>query len=588
MRKILFFFLALSANVSFAQYCGYSSPNICSPTSTLTSPGISDFHNFPCIHDSLPYGQVMELYFPGTVSAFGLNVTVDSVRIDSITNLPCGICWAANDSDFTYPGLGRACIKFSGTTYDTAGAYRLNMYGTAYTSFGAFPGSLTLVGFSFFLNVVGKNAACTAIDTNHLYIACNGLDTTTQIVIGPLVPNVTPCHFNVDVAGTPVVNCTFDSATIRLTQPTGSSYHHYWTDFSLMGGNPGFNIDSTSLSYTFQFNDFGQLIVVDSTGCGDTLTFDMGQHAGPIVTPVICYGTSDTSQPTSFMRFVFERNDFLNNISTYTLFRQDSSVGFYNSVLLVGSSPGSAPGYITDAHPHPMDTTYSSCPQCDMNTYHIGYNTTCGDTQINNGNNLYVSSELRVLRHPTYGLPLLVWTNSDPLNYDTVFIFSRNHSGHWRLRYTTSDLATSQWFDSYPDSNGMEYMLGYHLIIDCDPLRSASHYAFSNFGKVTIADSLVVPDTTVIITPNAISNVASHNSVLIYPNPANAKLYIQATTAGDIDASIYDMQGRLMISRTIQGGKVNEINVEELSSDVYVVNLTQNGRQLAVKRFIKQ
>lgn len=584
MKKVLLLLLILSAKASFAQYCGYSSPNICSPTSTLTSPGISDFHTFPCVNDSLPYSQVMELYFPGTVNAAGLTVTVDSVRIDSITNLPCGLCWAANDSSFTYPGLGRACIRFSGTTYDTAGAYRLNMYGTAYTSFGAFSSNLSAVGFNFFLHVVGKNAPCTAIDTNRLYIACNGLDTSTQIITNPVVPNVTPCHFNVDVTGTPVANCTFDSSTITLTSPTTSTYHHYWTNFTFVGGNPGFVVDSTDLSFTFHYNDFGQLIVVDSSGCGDTLTFDMNQHAGPIVEPVICYGTSDTSLASSFVTFIFERNDFLSNISSYTLYRQDSSIGSYNNMHMVGSSQGSAAGYITDTHPHPMDTTYSSCPQCDMNTYHIGYNTTCGDTQINGI--LYVSSELRVLRQPTFGLPMLLWTNSDPLNYDTIFVFSRAHNGHWRLRFTTADLATPEWFDSTPDSSGMEYMLGFHLIIDCDPLRSASHYAFSNFGKVTIADSLVVRDTTA--APNAISNVPSASSVVIYPNPTTAKLYIQAGSAGDIDMNVYDMQGRLMISKTITGNKVNEINVEELSSDVYVVNLMQNGRQIAVKRFIKE
>jgi hypothetical protein len=584
MKKIIFLFLVLFAKVSFAQYCGYSSPNICSPTSTLTSPGISDFHTFPYVHDSLPYSEVMEIYFPGTVSAAGLNVHVDSVRIDSITNLPCGLCWAANDSSFTYPGLGRACVKLSGTTYDTAGAYRLNLYGMAYTSFGAFPGDLSVAGLNFFLHVVGKNAGCTAIDTSHLYLACNGLDTSTTVVIGPVVPNVTPCHFHIDVASTPVANCNFDSATLTLTQPVTSSYRHYWTRWNFVGV-PTVNIDSTSLSFTYHYNDnLAQLTVVDSTGCGDTLTFDLLEHAGPVVEPRICYATSDTSQSSSLIRFVFERNDFLSNVATYTLFRQDSSFGL-NLSSPVGTSSGSAPGYITDAHPHAMDTTYSSCPQCDLNDYHMGYITTCGDTQTNNSF-FYVSSELRVLRHPTYHLPMLVWTNSNPLNYDTIFIYSRAHNGHWRLRYSTANLATPEWFDSYPDSNGMEYMLGYHLIVDCDPLRAAAHYAFSNFGKVTIADSLVVRDTTA--APNGIAKVSSGASILVYPNPANAKLYVQTTASGDVDLNIYDMQGRLMTSKTVSGNKVNEINVEELSGEVYIVNLVQNGRQIAVERFIKQ
>jgi hypothetical protein len=534
MRKTLFFVFMLLAKYSVAQYCGYSSPAICNPTNTLTS--------------------------------------------------PCGMCWAANDSSFTYPGLGRACIKLSGTTYDTAGAYRINLFGTAYTSFGIFPGNLSIAGLSFFLHVVGKNAACTAIDTTHLFIVCNGADTSS--IIPPLGPNVTSCGFKINVTCSSVTNCAFDSATITLTSPVTSVYHHYWTRFDLIGSQPGYSIDSTSLSFIYHHNDgFAQLIVVDSAGCGDTLSFDLGQTAGPIVQPVICYSTTDTSLLSSWVSFVFERNDFLNNISTYTLFRQDSSIGSFAPVRQVGSSRGSAPGYITDAHPHPMDTTFSICQQCDMNTYHIGYNTTCGDTQINGV--LFVSSELRVLRQPTLGLPYLLWTNSDPLNYDTVFVFSRNRSGHWRLRYTTTNLLANQWLDSQPDSNGMQYMLGYHLIIDCDPLRSVSHYAFSNFGKVTIADSLVVPDTAV-VAPTAILGVSSAPSILVYPNPTASNLYIQAIAAGDIDMNIYDMQGRMVMGKTLYGTTINEVNVESLSADIYAVYLRPANGIAMVKRFVKQ
>src|ERR1700744_4647205 len=115
MRKLLLVLLVLAAKVSTAQYCG-PTPAACHPDSSLTTYGMTDYHTFPCVHDSVPYAQVLQFYFPSIVQDFGQTVRVDSVSIDSIINLPCGLCWSAVDSYPTFPGGSRGCISISGTS----------------------------------------------------------------------------------------------------------------------------------------------------------------------------------------------------------------------------------------------------------------------------------------------------------------------------------------------------------------------------------------------------------------------------------------------------------------------------------------
>src|ERR1019366_435082 len=122
MKKYLLFIALLYANISFAQYCGNAGPAICSTNNSLSAPGITAYTTFPCVHDSVPYDEVIQVFFPDSVLQFGLNIAISSIHIDSITNLPCGLCWSCDNSSFTYGGGTKACVRVSGTTNDVHGA----------------------------------------------------------------------------------------------------------------------------------------------------------------------------------------------------------------------------------------------------------------------------------------------------------------------------------------------------------------------------------------------------------------------------------------------------------------------------------
>jgi hypothetical protein len=113
-----------------------------------------------------------------TVSS-SLTVDVDSIRIDSINNLPCGISWttsnAANGHIFDKNELG--CFTFAGTTNDVLGLYNLDLIITAW--FGHDPNGLQvnsrLGSLSIFAEVVTPGTQCPAtIDTtqNRKTAAC--------------------------------------------------------------------------------------------------------------------------------------------------------------------------------------------------------------------------------------------------------------------------------------------------------------------------------------------------------------------------------------------------------------------------------
>jgi glucuronoarabinoxylan endo-1,4-beta-xylanase len=73
----------------------------------------------------------------------------------------------------------------------------------------------------------------------------------------------------------------------------------------------------------------------------------------------------------------------------------------------------------------------------------------------------------------------------------------------------------------------------------------------------------------------------SDNKLVIYPNPASDKLYIQ--TSDDIaNANVFDISGKLLISKVLQGVD-NEIDISSLKNGMYFINI--NGE---VNKFIKR
>lgn len=98
-----------------------ATPSSCVPQQ-LPAPGLSD--SLTCIVRGEQVNIV--LYFKNFDTLGG--ITIEWLRIDSITNLPCGITLAMNDPDHTYVTGENGCMSFSGLTNDSAGQYKLGIW----------------------------------------------------------------------------------------------------------------------------------------------------------------------------------------------------------------------------------------------------------------------------------------------------------------------------------------------------------------------------------------------------------------------------------------------------------------------------
>ncbi len=101
----------------------------CTPDTVNRGPGVfPDPDNIPCVERGIDYTFVMQTQNFDTFSVFGIPVVIDSARIDSITNFPCGLTWQAYKPVYTTGEKG--CILVSGNTKEIVGQYPLKIYMT--------------------------------------------------------------------------------------------------------------------------------------------------------------------------------------------------------------------------------------------------------------------------------------------------------------------------------------------------------------------------------------------------------------------------------------------------------------------------
>jgi hypothetical protein len=243
MKKVMF--TLLSATMLFAganaQYCGNSGPSICTPSGTLTQPGLSP------TSDSLP--SVVNGTAPNTVIQFknfntfnfgGQTVTVNSLTVDTLRNLPSGLCWATNKANNTWANQEDGCIKISGTACDNPGQYKLKIIVTA--DIGVpIQTDADAAGLKYFVRLINAGDNEVPVDTNQTaafakpsgYSAtASGCNVGIEDVLSVNALSVVPNPFN----GKAVVS--FYSAksgimTERITNMLGSEVYSHKVDVKI-------------------------------------------------------------------------------------------------------------------------------------------------------------------------------------------------------------------------------------------------------------------------------------------------------------------------------------------------------------------
>lgn len=176
MKKViftLFSFCLLYVNTN-AQYCGNtgspSGSSQCSPNGLLTKPGLSPVSDIlPPVINGTSAPTVIQFKNFDTITFAGQVLKIQSLRIDSLGNLPAGLCWATNKTNNTWGNQEDGCIKVNGTTCSAPGQYRLKIVVTAFVGAVA-PGipistDAGAANLYYYVRVNNAGDAETAVDT---------------------------------------------------------------------------------------------------------------------------------------------------------------------------------------------------------------------------------------------------------------------------------------------------------------------------------------------------------------------------------------------------------------------------------------
>lgn len=143
-------------------------------TTVQTRAGIGPaYYNLPCLVVSQPYNQTLQVKCPTyfdtvvnlVITTYPVTVTVDSIELDSISNLPAGITWSRTPTRLA--GGQNGCLNLSGTPTGPTGYYSLGWFGTAWVTepYGlgkkAITGNLNRYAYTYYyLSVINAGDSC--------------------------------------------------------------------------------------------------------------------------------------------------------------------------------------------------------------------------------------------------------------------------------------------------------------------------------------------------------------------------------------------------------------------------------------------
>jgi hypothetical protein len=136
----------------------------CTPDTTNFNFFYPAAEDLPCIVRNQYYETVIQLFCPPQIAI----VSIDSLHLTNILNLPQGITYTCSAPDCVIKAFQHACLFISGTTTDTVGRYFTQSEGMSYTSLGAAPFSQLPdnVAPNYYFDVVENIADCDAVSVN--------------------------------------------------------------------------------------------------------------------------------------------------------------------------------------------------------------------------------------------------------------------------------------------------------------------------------------------------------------------------------------------------------------------------------------
>ncbi len=180
--KKLFTLLSLTLffGASYAQYCGSSQVHYANPTNHY---GFPNLDSIPCIIQGANTTLDLPFQTYQSFTAQGNTVTIHGLRIDTMSNLPCGLCWSTDTSTNEFQPGAFGTFRIQGTTNDAVGEYKVHLILSVNTQN---QGTYDIQGIDadaggvyLYLRVKANGGNCAPVDTNSL-----GLTASTSCPTG--------------------------------------------------------------------------------------------------------------------------------------------------------------------------------------------------------------------------------------------------------------------------------------------------------------------------------------------------------------------------------------------------------------------
>ena len=241
----------------------------CTPDPSFTEAGLYPVpDSLDCIVQGEPFEVIVQFKNFDQAGSF----TIDSLRIDSLTNLPCGSTYQVSEADRTFDGGQTGCLRIFGTTSDAVGQYKLGIFvtvsanGTPNLLSGEASDIAAAAGagdFSYYVRVVANSGdACPVIDStdsdNKTASCATVYDPTTSV--NELASNINSFRFYpnpaTSVANVSFVSDKFTQYTTRIVNIFGQEMSRETLDVEAGVNNIQVNVSSLPTGvYMYTIND---------------------------------------------------------------------------------------------------------------------------------------------------------------------------------------------------------------------------------------------------------------------------------------------------------------------------------------------
>lgn len=150
-------------------------------------------------------------------------------------------------------------------------------------------------------------------------------------------------------------------------------------------------------------------------------------------------------------------------------------------------------------------------------------------------------------------------------------------NGNYKLGFTvTEELAANN--EVYLKDNYT------HTLTNIKELKNG--YVFTTDNNITATKG--TGRFSVVVKPNSNANMLTENTVKVYPNPVMNELQVETKAQSSIVAiKIINIEGKVVMQQKVNTALV-KVNVANLQSGIYTVELTSDNAEVSTQKFVKQ